>query len=102
MNLFDAAMTATGLPALRGAFGHDATYTPAATGTPLATWVMAATDLGLAGQFGERAETRRLVEIPVSDVPEPQPGDAVTHGGKAYRVDQLIDRDEWFYTVALG
>lgn len=94
-------MTATGKPALRAAFGHDATFTPKATGAAVATWVMPATDLGFAGQFGERAETLSRVELPVSDVPEPQPGDAVAYGGKTYRIDQLLDRDEWFYTVAV-
>ena len=101
MNLFDRAMESVGKPALRAAFGHDAAFTPKATGTPVDTWAMPATDLGLAGQFGERAETLRRVELPASDVPEPQPGDTVTFGGRTYRIDQLVDRDEYFYTVAI-
>ena len=101
MNLFDTAMTAIGKPAMRAAFGSDATFTPQATGAAIATWVMPATDQAFAGQFGERPEARRLVDLPVSDVPEPQPGDILSYGGSQYRIDQLLDHDEWFYSVAL-
>lgn len=101
MNLFDAAMASSGKPALRRAFGFDALYTPRATGIGVNTWLIPGTDLDYAGQFSQRAETRLSAEIPISDIPEPQPGDGVVYDGKSYQVAQLLGNDGLFYRVAL-
>ena len=93
-------MASAGMPAFRRVLGDDATYTPVA-GEPVATWCIFRHDSELVGQYGERLESRLTAQLPVADVPEPQPGDTVTFGGQTYRIDQLVDRDEYFYTVAV-
>lgn len=101
MNLLDRVMQHSGKPALRRAFGHDAVYTPVATGAGINTWLMPGTDLEYAGQFSQRAETRYIAQLPLSDIPEPQPGDGVVYSGHTRQVAQLIDNDGLFYKVAL-
>lgn len=100
MSQFDDLMAGAGLPAFRRVLGDDATYTPVA-GDPVATWCIFRHDSDLVGQYGERLESRLTAQLPVADVPEPQPGDSLTAKGKTYRVDQVISRNDLFVEVAI-
>ncbi len=100
MSLFDTIMATVGMPAIRRVLGDDATYTPVA-GDPVATWCIFRHDSDLVGQYGERLESRLTAQLPVADVPEPQPGDSLIAKGKTYRIDQVIGRDAQFVEVAI-
>ncbi len=100
MSQFDDLMATTGMPSFRRVLGDDATYTPVA-GDPVATWCIFRHDSDLVGQYGERLESRLTAQLPVADVPEPQPGDSLTVGGKTYRIDQVARRDGLFVEVAI-
>lgn len=101
MSQLDAIMAADGLPALRAVFGDDATYTPQATGMPITTWGVLAPNLGYVGQYAERAESRLVAQLPVTAIPEPQPGDRLIIRGGTYTVAQLLDQSLYLYKVAL-
>lgn len=100
MSQFDDLMASAGMPAFRRVLGDDATYTPAG-GEPVATWCIFRHNSELVGQYGERLESRLTAQLPVADVPEPQPGDNLTVGGKTYRIDQAARRDGLFVEVAI-
>lgn len=100
MSQLDDIMATVGMPAFRRVLGDDATYTPVA-GDPVMTWVRFRHDSELVGQYGPRPESRLTAQLPVADVPEPQPGDSLTAKGKTYRVDQVISRNDLFVEVAI-
>ena len=101
MSQFNTLFAAQGTPVLRQMFGEAATYTRL-NGSQISTWVMTDTALGFSGQRNIRAETQLTAELPVTDLlTDPQPGEFITHNGKTYRVDQLLDNDGDFYRVAI-
>lgn len=100
MSRFDQIMQTVGMPAFRRTLGDAATYTPAG-GAPVATWAMLDRGSDMAGQYGERLENRLTAQLPKTDVPEPQPGDALTVGATAYSIGQTVSDDGLFVTVAI-
>jgi hypothetical protein len=88
------------MPAFRRVLGDEVTYTPAG-GTPVATWAIIAVGSALVGQYGERMEVRTTAQLPKADVPEPQPGDALTVGATAYSIGQTVSDDGLFVVVAI-
>lgn len=105
MSLLATIMTNAGLPALRQAFGDDATYTPPYTPpalpAPVSTWAIVRTNSELIGQYGERLEARLTAQLPRADVPDPIIGAALVVGTVTYRIDQQLAESDWFVTVAL-
>ncbi|MDG4562564.1 MAG: hypothetical protein P9E88_14850 [Candidatus Competibacter sp.] len=95
---FDAIMAQTGLPALRRAFGEPVVYSGSVDVT---TWAMVSRNPATVGQFGELIEARITAEIPLADVPDPQPGDTLELGDVEYRVDQVSGDDGYMVTVVL-
>ena len=95
---FDAIMAQTGLPALRRAFGEPIGYSGS---VEVATWAMFSRNPATVGQFGELIEARITAEIPLADVPDPQPGDTLMRGDVEYRVDQISGDDGYLVTVVL-
>lgn len=105
MSLLATIMTNAGLPALRQAFGDDATYTPPYTPpaepAPVSTWVILRTSAALVGQYGVVLEPRLTAQLPKADVPRPKIGAALVVGSATYRVDQQLEESAFFVTVAL-
>ena len=90
MSQLDDIMTNVGMPAFRRVLGDDATY----TSVPVS-------GAELAGQYGPMLEVREARDLPVKDVPDPQPGDSLTVNGVTYRIDQALDRSDLFVRVAI-
>ena len=99
MSQLDDIMTNVGMPAFRRVLGDDATYT-SSSGT-IATWAVPVSGAELAGQYGPMLEVREARDLPVKDVPDPQPGDSLTVNGVTYRIDQALDRSDLFVRVAI-
>lgn len=105
MSLLSTIMAATGLPALRQAFGEDATYTPPYTPpaepAPVETWAILRMGSDLVGQYGPLLESRLTAQLPKADVPRPKIGAALVVGTMTYRVDQQLEETDFFVTVAI-
>lgn len=105
MSLLATIMTNAGLPALRQAFGDDATYTPPYTPpaepAPVSTWAILRAGSNLVGQYGVTLEPRMTAMLPKDAVPRPKVGAALAVGSATYRVDQQLDESAFFVTVAL-
>ena len=105
MSLLGTIMAQTGLPALRQAFGEDATYTPPYTPpalpAPVSTWAILRMGSTLVGQYGPLLESRLTAQLPKSDVPRPKIGATLAVGTATYRVDQQLEETDFFITVAL-
>jgi len=105
MSRLDTIMQTIGMPALRRNLGDAAVYTPAfappAEPQPVTTWAILNRSSAPVGEFGERMENRLTAQLPKTDVPDPQPGDSLTVGGKTYRIDQTVNDDGLFVKVAI-
>lgn len=105
MSLLSTLMTQTGLPALRQAFGEDATYTPPytppASPAPVSTWAILRMGSAMVGQYGPLLEPRLTAQLPKSDVPRPKIGATLVVGTATYRIDQQVEETDFFVTVAL-
>lgn len=91
----DAIMVQIGLPALRRAFGEPVVYSGSVDVT---TWAMFARS---PAPVGELIEARIAAALPLTDVPDPQPGDTLMRGDVEYRVDQVSGDDGYTVTVVL-
>lgn len=100
MSLLDTIMTNTGMPAFRRVLGDEATYTPA-VGDPVATWSTFSRGSSMEGESSERHEPRFTAKLPISDVPEPKPGDHLTIKSVVYRIDQVIGSNNLFIEVSI-
>lgn len=100
MSTFDTIMSRSGLPAFQRMLGDPVRYTPVGGGE-FPTWGIFARGSVVVGEYGERQELRDSVELPVSDVPAPQPGDRLQISGKTYCVDRVSSNNGLFVTVVL-
>jgi hypothetical protein len=100
MSLFDQIFKNTGMSMFRRVLGDAAVYEPG-FGAAKATWAILNRSVDNVGQFGERLENRLTAQLPKADVPEPQPGDALTVGATTYRIDQTVNDDGLFVEVAI-
>jgi hypothetical protein len=100
MSLLDSIFTNVGMPIFHRIFGDAAIYTHG-TAAPIATWAIINRSAENVGQFGERLENRITAQLPASGISSPQPGDTLTVGAVTYRIDQMLDNDGLFVTVAL-
>lgn len=99
-------MTTRGLPALQRELGDDAVYTPPyiapAEPAPVTTWAIVRASSAMIGQYGETFEPRQTAMLPKSDVALPKIGATLVVSTVTYRIDQIIDHDNLFHTVALS
>lgn len=100
MSRLDQIMQTVGMPAFERVMGDAATYTPAGA-APVATWAILNRGSVAVGEFGERLEHRLTAQLPKTDAPDPQPGDALTVAGTVYRIDQAVNDDGLFVEVAI-
>ena len=97
-----ATLLAAALPApLRANFGDDAVYAPPAPDAPVHTWTMRSISSALVSDYGQTFEPRMTATLPRSDVTLPKIGATLTVGAVTYRIDQVVEQDELFTTVAL-
>ncbi|MCU0806389.1 MAG: hypothetical protein MUC53_00095 [Candidatus Contendobacter sp.] len=102
MSVFADLMAQTGVPALRAAFGDEATYTPPGTSpTDVATWAMVQMGSEMVGQYGDILEPRLTAQLPKVDVARPAIGAILTIDTVTYRIDQQLTEDDLFVTVAI-
>lgn len=100
MSVLDRVFANIGMPIFKRIFGDPAIYVPA-FGAQKATWAIINRGADNVGLFGERLENRITAQLPASEIPSPQPGDALIANDVTYRIDQMIDNDGLFVTVAL-
>ena len=96
----DDIMANVGLPNFRRFFGEKEPVIYSES-VDVTTWAMFLKSADTVGQHVGRFEPRLIAELPVADVPDPTPGDALEVGGVEYRVDMALDSDGYTVKVAL-
>jgi len=88
---------------IRDNFSYSATFTPA-TGSPVTLrveYLESESDQPV-GADGTMSRSRREVTFLLADLAaEPNRDETFTIGGTAYKVKQVVQRDNWFMTVAV-
>lgn len=99
-------MTTRGLPALQRELGDDAVYTPPYTAPaepePVTTWAIVRASSAMVGEYGETFEPRQIAMLPKSAVALPKIGATLVVSTVTYRIDQIINHNDLFHTVALS
>lgn len=102
MSYVDTVIVAALPVPLRANFGDDAIYTPPAPDAPVNTWIILSTSGAMVGEYGETFEPRQTATLPKSDIASPKIGATLTVDTVIYRIDQIVDHDVLFHTVALS
>lgn len=83
---------------MRRLFGWDVVYSGSVDAD---TWAIFTRATATIGQYGEVVEPRITAQLPLADVPDPQPGDTLETGDLEYIVDQVVGNDGYLVEVVV-
>jgi hypothetical protein len=91
----------SGVRAVFSALGAAATYTGADGTVPVQVVLRQAWDAELQGFDSRMGEGALAADLLTTDVPAPRRGDQLLVGGKHYRIDSILTKDQYVTRVSV-